>query len=110
MSLLRLSPEGERLRRIARAHAAGEMSTPDYRRIRGDVIEGYAIGDVDLVGDDTQQRCFEQPTAQLATPEHAPAPVPTARPARSTRKVWVVVSGALLLAMALGMAAAWGLG
>ena len=62
MTLLRLSPDGERLRRIAKAHAAGELSTPDYRRIRSDVIESFAqdgIGDVS--GDDTQQRWFERP-------------------------------------------------
>ena len=42
MTLLRLSPDSERLRRIAKAHAAGELSTPDYRRIRAEVIESFA--------------------------------------------------------------------
>jgi hypothetical protein len=62
MTLLRLSPDGERLRRIAKAHAAGELSTPDYRRIRSDVIESFALdGAGDLTGDDTQQRWLERP-------------------------------------------------
>jgi hypothetical protein len=71
MTLLRLSPDGERLRRIAKAHAAGELSTPDYRRIRSDVIESFAqdgLGDVS--GDDTQQRCFERPTPLPPIADH----------------------------------------
>jgi hypothetical protein len=107
MTLLRLSPEGERLRRIAKAHAAGEVSTPDYRRIRSDVIEGYADGDGDLVGDDTQQRWLE-PVIPPSVNDEAPPPVarmPAERRARP-RVVWVAL-GALLLAMLLGVAAAW---
>jgi len=71
MTLLRLSPDGERLRRIAKAHAAGELSTPDYRRIRSDVIESFAqdgLGDVS--GDDTQQRWFERPTPLPPIADH----------------------------------------
>ena len=45
MTLLRLSPDSERLRRIAKAHAAGELSTPDYRRFRADVIERFTVAE-----------------------------------------------------------------
>jgi hypothetical protein len=41
MSLLKLTPESERLRRIAKAHAAGELSQGEYRRIRTGVIETF---------------------------------------------------------------------
>ena len=82
MTLLRLSPDGERLRRIAKAHAAGELSTPDYRRIRSDVIESFAqdgLGDVS--GDDTQQRWFERPTPLPPIADHVEDTVRDARKA-----------------------------
>jgi hypothetical protein len=63
MTLLRLSPDSERLRRIAKAHAAGELSTPDYRRIRAEVIEGFAETDADTQGDDTEPRWLYRPIA-----------------------------------------------
>jgi len=54
MSLLKLAPDSERLRRIARAYAAGEVEETEYRRIRAEVIDGF-VPDPHL-GDDTQQR------------------------------------------------------
>ena len=41
MKLMRLEPEASRLRRIAKAHAAGEMELGDYRDARRRVIEGF---------------------------------------------------------------------
>ena len=63
MTLLRLSPDSERLRRIAKAHAAGELSTPDYRRIRAQVIDGFAGSPTEVNGDDTQPRWLYRPKA-----------------------------------------------
>jgi hemolysin activation/secretion protein len=42
MSLLRLTPEVRRLRRVARACAAGEVTRIEYRQTRRDVIEQFA--------------------------------------------------------------------
>jgi hypothetical protein len=114
MTLLQLSPDGERLRRIAKAHAAGELSTPDYRRIRSDVIESFAQGGADVSGDDTQQRWFERPTplARIAdpaedtlrdarrrtppsTPDNAP-PAPRGRP-----QLWWLATGIVVLGLAI---------
>lgn len=54
MTLLKLAPDSERLRRIARAYAAGEMDEEEYRRIRAEVIDGFMM--VDHTADDTEQR------------------------------------------------------
>lgn len=91
MTLLRLSPDGERLRRIAKAHAAGELSTPDYRRIRSDVIESFAqdgLGDVS--GDDTQQRWFERPTPLPPIADHVEDTVRDARKASPVSPAGIV--------------------
>ena len=63
MTLLRLSPDSERLRRIAKAHAAGELSTPDYRRIRAEVIAGFTESGLDAPGDETEPRWLYRPIA-----------------------------------------------
>ena len=42
MSLLTLSPESTRLRRVAKAHAAGEISLHEYREARRQVIRKFA--------------------------------------------------------------------
>lgn len=99
MMLLRLSPDGERLRRVAKAHAAGELSTPDYRRIRSDVIESFVHEEGDVTGDDTQQRWLERPPPLPLTTD-LPTDVPAA-PVRRPRPVmaWLAL-GTLLLAIA----------
>ena len=54
MTLMKLAPEIVRLRRVAKAYAAGEFSRLEYRQARREVIENFqpdAIGD-----DDTQPR------------------------------------------------------
>ncbi len=43
MSLLTLSPEATRLRRVAKAHAAGEISQREYRAARRQVINKFAV-------------------------------------------------------------------
>ena len=42
MKLLQLSPEVTRLRRVARACAAGELSRIEYRQARREVIYKFA--------------------------------------------------------------------
>lgn len=54
MSLMRLPPESVRLRRIAKAHAAGEFSLIDYRQARREVIANFKASQVE--DDDTQPR------------------------------------------------------
>lgn len=54
MSLMKLSPETVRLRRIAKAFAAGEFSEQEYRAVRREVIANYVVSVVD--DDDTQPR------------------------------------------------------
>jgi len=110
MTLLRLSPDGERLRRIAKAHAAGELSTPDYRRIRSDVIESFAqAGAADVSGDDTQQRWLERPAPLPPIADHvmesarSPEAALTARPLRRPL-VWLGVGVAFAIAVAAVMA------
>ena len=97
--LLRLTPDGERLRRIAKAHAAGELSTTEYRRIRTDVIESFSAADVpcDGAGDDTQQRWIDSPPAQV-TQAHAQFAAAVRPPDRQWRRLVlvIVVLGALL--------------
>ena len=96
MTLLPLTPDGERLRRIAKAHAAGELSTVDYRRIRGDVIERFAAHDGDITGDDTQQRWVERAATTAAQSEDAAAATQRPRPARVG---WVMAAGLLLIVL-----------
>ncbi|MCB1685989.1 MAG: ShlB/FhaC/HecB family hemolysin secretion/activation protein [Pseudomonadales bacterium] len=54
MSLMKLAPESVRLRRIAKAHAAGEFSLSDYRLARREVITNFKASVPD--DDDTQPR------------------------------------------------------
>lgn len=53
MSLMSLSAPTARLRRLARAHAAGEVATKDYLLARREVIQNYRS---DRQVDDTQRR------------------------------------------------------
>ncbi len=57
MSLMRLAPETVRLRRIARAWAAGECSLDEYRRARREVIDNFSAAPFD--GDNTRRRWDE---------------------------------------------------
>lgn len=63
MSLMRLAPECVRLRRMAKAHAAGEMSQNAYRDARRAVIDGFS--DPLLADDDTRRR--GEPTLRSET-------------------------------------------
>ena len=107
MTLLRLSPDSERLRRIAKAHAAGELSTPDYRRIRTEVIDGFGGGAfADQGGDDTQPRWLERSIAPAIKTDWQPEP-PTAPASGSRTDAWLLALIVVLIAIVLGSAAAW---
>ena len=53
MSLMKLAPETVRLRRVAKAYAAGEFGYFEYRAARREVIENFRP---DRLGDDDTQR------------------------------------------------------
>ena len=52
MTLMKLAPEIVRLRRVAKAYAAGEFSRFEYREARREVIENFQP---DVIGDDDTQ-------------------------------------------------------
>lgn len=91
MTLMKLAPEIVRLRRVAKAYAAGEFSRMEYRQERREVIENFqpdAIGD-----DDTQPRFATVGVGQQ------PLPVPV-NPARMSW-LWFAGFGVLVLAFVL---------
>jgi len=107
MTLLRLSPDSERLRRIAKAHAAGELSTPDYRRIRSEVIDGFGGGALaDQGGDDTQPRWIDRSIAPTIKtdwqPEESNAPA-----GGSSTGTWLLALVVVLIAIVVGSTVAW---
>ncbi len=72
MSLLQLDPATQRLRRIARAYAAGELSQDEFRRIRAEVIANFCAEplpekpDPDATEATQRASSTERPGAQLA--------------------------------------------
>ena len=109
MTLLRLSPDSERLRRIAKAYAAGELSTPDYRRIRAEVIERFRGAEADELDDDTQPRWLERPIPSAQASRAQPsAAVPSDAPASTRRRVWwwALLVSVIVIAV-VGSATAW---
>ena len=83
MSLMKLAPETVRLRRVAKAYAAGEFSRYEYRAARREVIENFrpdCLGD-----DDTQRRSLDPSVAAVDIG------------ARSSRRPWLWGAMALLL-------------
>ena len=106
MTLLRLSPDSERLRRIAKAHAAGELSTPEYRRIRADVIERFGAAGVEDQGDDTEPRWLERHTPAAIETDSSPAHS-LVRAAPRARLWWLAVAVSVI-AIVIGSTRAWG--
>lgn len=94
MKLMRLAPESVRLRRIARAWAAGEFSQSEYRRARAQVIDRFAEQDPD--GDDTQPRW--QPSEGLTPATSQGLPAHSALAGRRA-PLWLAL---LLLVLGLG--------
>jgi hypothetical protein len=106
MTLLRLSPDSERLRRIAKAHAAGELSTPEYRRIRADVIERFGAAGVEDQGDDTEPRWLERHTAAAIETDNSPAR--SSGLAAPRARLWWLAVAVSLIAIVIGTTRAWG--
>lgn len=106
MSLLKLTPEAERLRRLAKAHAAGEIATPEYRQMRADVILHFAeTGGGEDESDVTERRAPEPLRPAPFALTNASAPSASAPPFRWRRYVFAVVVlllGWLVAVFALG--------
>ncbi|MEZ5559578.1 MAG: hypothetical protein R3E86_13670 [Pseudomonadales bacterium] len=104
MSLLKLTPETVRLRRIAKAYAAGECSYEAYRAARREIIDNFSCFAAD--DDDTRRRWPEQtlsgvdPESRAVTSERASAATGDAANGASRRLSWLVLV-LLLLAIAL---------
>lgn len=94
MSLLQLSPEATRLRRIAKACAAGEVSRLEYREARRQVIDKF-VGDIHNGIEDTVPR-FDLDITQRRG-EVVPEPVQTIN--RQSWFMWL----ALLLVLLAGL-------
>lgn len=107
MSLMRLSPECVRLRRMARAHAAGELSEAEYRAARREVIDRFAVTGAPPADDDTRPRWPDEPTlrngARVAGRLGAVAQTADDDPALRPRWLWLLASALVVVAMLLGL-------
>ena len=115
MSLMPLCPEAVRVRRLAKAHAAGELSTDDYRLARREAVErlggkaapstGSTGGAGVLLGDDTETRSVDPLT--LAVSGARSATSDAIKPAWSLASwlKWVIAVG-VVAAMTYAAAAA----
>lgn len=97
MTLMKLAPESVRLRRIARAHAAGEMSEAQYRAIRREVIDSFPAAPPP--DDDTRRRDAEA-TLRGAYAVGGGPRVDGAADSGVRRWFWLAVLGLLLAAAA----------
>ncbi len=102
MSLMKLAPESVRLRRMAKAYAAGEISEAEYRQARREVIDNFS--GVPPVDDDTRPRWPDEPT--LRSGYAPPAATAARRPAGSTAAAESSGSRRWLWLAALGLVAA----
>ena len=87
MSLMKLAPETVRLRRVAKAHAAGEFSRFEYRAARREVIENFRP---DALGDDDTQRRSVDPSVGAGDAD-----------VRSSRRHWHWIMMLVLLGIVL---------
>ncbi len=109
MSLLKLTPDSERLRRFARAHAAGEMSTPEYRRARALVIENFDAEAANDATDDTERRWRPELVPAVASRAAAePTRSPTVAIDDRARRWRTTIAFAILLGIfVFGVGQAW---
>lgn len=107
MSLMKLAPECVRLRRMAKAHAAGEVTEDEYRQARREVIDGFSSAPYH--DDDTRPRFAEDPTLRNegsvsdAVPSAVGSPQQSLEVHGSRRWLWL---GLLALAAAAATALA----
>jgi hypothetical protein len=104
MSLLKLTPESERLRRIAKAHAAGEIAQDEFRRIRSSVIDGFGEDRPCDLGDDTQRRWLGAETTTQPFMPVAEGAMGVGVPPKAFASLKVL--GLVLLVVALALAGA----
>jgi len=103
--LLKLPPEAVRLRRLARALGAGEVSEAEYRRARREIIDAFTAVPADAKGaergfGDTTLRRGDAPRAGAGTAAGGTRPgVVTTSGAR--RRWWWLLVLALVLTAAL---------
>ncbi|XOV84504.1 MAG: ShlB/FhaC/HecB family hemolysin secretion/activation protein [bacterium] len=100
MSLLTLSPESTRLRRVARAHAAGEISLLEYREARRQVIRKFTRmneGQPVQGSDDTVPR-FDLETTLRRSEAYADSVQTVQRP---PWLMWLLLLIAVLVALVL---------
>lgn len=106
MSFMRLAPESVRLRRMAKAYAAGEMSEQEYRSARREIIDSFPA--MAPAEDDTRPRWSDEPTLRserlMAGRIGPQRPDEDGAPARSWRWPWhwlgllaLLLAGALLV-------------
>ena len=102
MSFLQLPPAARRLRKAARAHAAGEMERSDYRRLRREIIEELHVqfasgtGGIDEFTrqpDETRRRTDEAPALQPSFP----VPAKPKKPLATALLVVIVLLAAIFL-------------
>ena len=99
MKLMTLPPESQRLRRIARAHAAGEFSRSEYRQARRVLLEELVSAGGSVLEDTFRRTADTARRDQLQTLEVAFAGV-GAPAARRSRLEWLVGGiGVVLAAM-----------
>ena len=96
MKLMRLRPEVVRLRRVAKACAAGEVSRSEFRRARREVIADFAAVDA---RDVTQRRPEDATVPRMRQGRDKPA---TAR-----KRPWIWMGLGILACVALLPAAGW---
>ena len=109
MTLMKLAPESVRLRRMVRAHAAGEMSEAEYRSARREIIDRFPA--LPAAEDDTRRRWTEEPTLRGSGTTFPAATL--AEPSASgalRRWLWFAALGLVLAAAAMAMPAAFAAG
>ncbi|MEM7078116.1 MAG: POTRA domain-containing protein [Pseudomonadota bacterium] len=85
MSLMHLNPAVKRLRRVAKAHAAGEISRWEYRETRRQIIRQFSPSMPDV--DDTLPRVVLEPTLEHSLPDGGVG-VTTPSPRRIRPLLW----------------------
>lgn len=106
---LKLAPETVRLRRMARAYAAGELAEADYRRARRDIIDNFSTA---ARTDDTTQPRWpaDQTLRRLEIDMSASGVAHEAHTGADPVKRWLwllVLAGALIAAL-LGLPQSYG--
>ncbi len=98
MKFMRLPPDVVRLRRIARAHMAGECSQEEYRTLRREVLDNFRRGRPD---DNTARRDGWDDTLRATEHYHALGEKTVDSPSADAGRFWLVAVVGLALAVAV---------